>query len=209
MSEGAQRAPRPSGSARGGAASEHFSERSGAVSRGAGGLAVNAVRVPRVLRLGTKAYFLAGVLVMFAVYTEMAFAMGWSTEAGRIGPGFFPRIIGGLGVLTTLVALYRELRGRAAPAVDTSDTDGEDTSAERHPMAVLWLMLAAAMFAYWFLLLGAVLSGALFLGVALWFLDPAHRVRALVLGVAMPVGMYLLFQTALNAGLPDGILPMP
>lgn len=165
--------------------------------------------LPRALGLGTRVYFLAVVLVVFAVYTQLAFGMEWTTDAGRIGPGFFPRIVGGLALLTTLIALYRELRGRAAPVTGSEEDDAEEDDGRRHPRAVLYLMLAAAMFAYWFLLLGAVLSGALFLGVVLWFLDPAHRVRALVLGAAMPVGMYLVFQTALNAGLPDGLLPMP
>ncbi|MGH3358527.1 MAG: tripartite tricarboxylate transporter TctB family protein [Nocardioidaceae bacterium] len=166
-------------------------------------------RVPRALRLGTPVYFLGAVFLVFAVYTELAFGLEWSTEAGRIGPGFFPRIIGLLGIVTTLIALYRELRLRASGDRPVDSDEAAEDAGTHYPRAVLYLMLAAAMLAYWFLLLGAVLSGALFLGVVLWFLDPGHRVRALVLGVAMPVGMYLLFQTALNAGLPDGILPMP
>lgn len=169
-----------------------------------------AVRVPGPLRLGTQIYFLGGLLVLFGAYTQLAFAMEWSTEAGRIGPGFFPRIVGVLGSVFTLAALVRALR-RARPAAESAEgaeAVADEDDGARYPMAVVYLMFAAAMFAYWFLLLGAVLSGALFLCVVLWFLDPAHRVRALVLGVAMPLGMYLLFQTVLNAGLPYGVLPL-
>ena len=67
-----------------------------------------------------------------AVYTEMAFGMEWRTAAGRIGPGFFPRIVGGLGLALTLrragrsAARARPSRGRGRrrwrtrPATPTS-----------------------------------------------------------------------------------------
>ncbi len=45
-------------------------------------------------------------------------------------------------------------------------------------------------------------------GVTLWFLDPEHHVRAVIIAVAVPVLLYLAFQTGLNAGLPQGILPI-
>lgn len=37
-----------------------------------------------------KLAFLGVLLLVFAVYTEMAMGMQWRTVAGRIGPGFFP-----------------------------------------------------------------------------------------------------------------------
>ena len=41
-----------------------------------------------------KLTFLGVLLLVFAVYTELAMGMEWRTQAGRIGPGFFPRILG-------------------------------------------------------------------------------------------------------------------
>ena len=48
-----------------------------------------------------RAGFLGGVLLAAAGYTWLAFAeLAWLSYAGRLGPGFFPRIIG-----VSLVAL--------------------------------------------------------------------------------------------------------
>ena len=146
--------------------------------------------------------FLVVLLIGFLAYTEMAFGMAWRTPAGRIGAGVFPRIVGCLAIVALVYALYREIR---CPSARTETEAGES----RHPLATVAMVAAAAMVTYWFLLLGAVATGALFLVGALWVLDPQHRVRAVVLGIALPIGLYLLFQTGLNAGLPDGIVPMP
>lgn len=147
--------------------------------------------------------FLGVLLVVFVAYTELAFGMEWRTEAGRIGAGVFPRIVGCLALLIIGISLYREIR-RSKPAEEPLAA-GES----RHPVATLVMVAAAALMTYWFLLLGAVATGVLFLFGALWFLDPGHRVRAVVLSVALPICLYLIFQTGLNAGLPDGIVPMP
>jgi hypothetical protein len=39
-------------------------------------------------------------------------------------------------------------------------------------------------------------------------LDRDHPKRTIAIGVLLPIGLYLLFQVALNAGLPSGILPI-
>lgn len=165
------------------------------------------VRTPRLpVRprwLTPQVTFLGVLLVAFIAYTELAFGMEWRTEAGRIGAGVFPRIVGCLAIAIIGISLYREIRRPTA----TEEQLGEGET--RHPVATLLMVLAAAMATYWFLLLGAVVTGVLFLVGGLWFLDPGHRVRAVVLGVALPICLYLLFQTGLNAGLPDGVVPMP
>jgi len=160
-------------------------------------------RTPRLPGwLTPQVVFLGVLLVGFVAYTEMAFGMEWRTQAGRIGAGVFPRIVGCLAIATLAIALYREIR-RPRPAAEPEQAQ------TGHPVAMVAMVAAAAMVTYWFLLLGAVVTGALFLVGTLWFLDPGHRVRAVVLGIALPVCLYLLFQTGLNAGLPDGVVPMP
>ena len=57
-----------------------------------------------------RSLFLAVLLVILAVYTQMAFDLEWRTVAGRIGPGFFPRIIGLLSLAIILWALVTSLR---------------------------------------------------------------------------------------------------
>ncbi|MCT7661795.1 tripartite tricarboxylate transporter TctB family protein [Mycobacterium deserti] len=158
-----------------------------------------------------KLTFLGVLLVVFAFYTEMAMGMEWRTQAGRIGPGFFPRILGFTAMVVTLVAGVREILTRRADKTVTQ-AEAADEAAEpdlgRHPVALIGFVIAAALFVGLFGILGAVLAGVLFLGVTLWFLDPEHHIRAVVIAVAVPVLLYLAFQTGLNVGLPQGILPL-
>jgi putative tricarboxylic transport membrane protein len=153
-----------------------------------------------------KLTFLGVLLLVFAVYTEMAMGMEWRTQAGRIGPGFFPRILGFTAIAVTIAAGMREiLSRRGSKTVDAVDAAEPDLG--RHPLALVAFIAAAAVFVVLFGVLGAALAGVLFLGVTLWFLDPEHHLRSVIIAIAVPVLLYLAFQIGLNAGLPQGILP--
>lgn len=74
-------------------------------------------RTPRLPGwLTPQVVFLGVLLVGFVAYTEMAFGMEWRTQAGRIGAGVFPRIVGCLAIATLAIALYREIRRPRAAA---------------------------------------------------------------------------------------------
>jgi hypothetical protein len=158
-----------------------------------------------------KLVFLGVLLLIFAVYTEMAMGMEWRTQAGRIGPGFFPRILGGTAIAVTVLAGIREILARRAEKAVTQ-AEAADELAEpdlgRHPIALVSFIIAATLFVGLFGILGAVVAGILFLGATLWFLDPGHHIRAVIIAIAVPVLLYLAFQTGLNVGLPQGILPL-
>jgi tripartite tricarboxylate transporter TctB family protein len=167
----------------------------------------------RRFQVGARAVFLGILLVVLAVYLQLALGMEWRTAAGRIGPGFFPRIIGGTGILLTLVALVGSLR-RAGSTADTdtaADTDPESDAGAadlgRHPATTAIVVVASAALAAVFTVLGAVVAGALFLLGCLWLLNREHPVLNAVLAIGTATGLYLLFQTLLNAGLPAGVLP--
>jgi len=181
--------------------------------------------------------FLTGLGLVLAVYAALALGLEWRTAAGRIGPGFFPRIVGVGGIILCVVCAIRSMRVPAATseaeARTATETEAEtsteaeasteaetsteveaSTEAEAHPdpgrhPGVL-LMVAAAMILLFVLLepLGAIVAGAIFLLVTLWILGRGHPVLNVILSVAVPVGLYLLFDTLLNAGLPAGLLPM-
>ncbi|GAA0897054.1 tripartite tricarboxylate transporter TctB family protein [Pseudonocardia zijingensis] len=159
--------------------------------------AVQQRDVARGVHVGAQEVFLGILLVVFAVYLQLALGMEWRTAAGRIGPGFFPRIVGGAGVVLTLAALVRSVR-RGAPEAEADD---------RHPRTLAVVVAACAGLVAAFTVLGAVVAGALFLLGCLWLLDRAHPVRNAVVGLGVPLGLYLLFDTVLNAGLPAGVLP--
>jgi putative tricarboxylic transport membrane protein len=158
--------------------------------------------------VGPRAVFFGILLVVLAVYFQLALGMEWRTAAGRIGPGFFPRIIGGLGIVLTLVALVGSLRPTGSAEADT-DAEAEAGTADlgRHPRTMAIVVAASAALAAVYTVLGAVVAGALFLLGCLWLLNRAHPVLNAVLGIGVATGLYLLFQTLLNAGLPAGVLP--
>jgi len=162
----------------------------------------------RLRRPSGRAIFLGIVLVIVAVYTDMAFDLEWRTQAGRIGPGYFPRIIGILGLVLTLALLVISLR---AGAVDGEEELGDEETGEadlgRHPGTMLLVVTATAVLVALFTSLGAIVSCAIFLAATLFLLNRGHRVTNVVISLALPVLMYLLFQSFLNAGLPDGLLP--
>jgi putative tricarboxylic transport membrane protein len=157
-----------------------------------------------------RTLFLTVLLVILAVYTWMAFDLEWRTVAGRIGPGFFPRIIGVLSLAITLWALVKSLLPGAVD--DEEEIGGDEEAGEadlgKHPIPLILVLAAAAIFLlFFFLPLGAIVSCALFLAAVLFLLNRGSVVTNIVLSIAIPVLVYVLFQTLLNAGLPDGLLP--
>lgn len=174
-------------------------------------VSVAATKAKREVNWG-KLAFLGIILLLFAFYTEQAMGMEWRTAAGRIGPGFFPRILGGVAIAVTVLAIATELLAKPKEKKQVDAVEAAEEAAEpdlgRHPITLAAFVVAAAVFVGLFGVLGAALSGILFLAATLWFLDPEHRIRSMAIAVAVPVLLYLAFQTGLNVGLPQGILPI-
>ena len=158
-----------------------------------------------------RTVFFALLLVVMAGYTQMAFDLEWKTVAGRIGPGFFPRIIGLLSLAIVVWALVASLRPGAVVDEDEvvgADDEAGDADLGRHPVPLVLFLAAGVLFLLvFFLPLGAIVGCALFLLATLFMLNRKQPVVNVVLALVFPFLVYLLFQTALNAGLPDGILP--
>jgi putative tricarboxylic transport membrane protein len=155
------------------------------------------------LRATGLTVFLGILFVTMAGYTQMAMEMQWRTPAGRIGAGFFPRIVGFSAMALCVLAAVQSLRPRR------KNEDEDQAAPEGHHSWPL-LVFAGAGFLFFVVLipLGAIVASAVFLLATLWLLDRGHVKRHLAIAVLLPVGLYLLFQVALNAGLPSGILPI-
>ena len=155
-----------------------------------------------------KTVFLAVLLVVLAAYTEMAFGLEWRTAAGRIGPGFFPRVVGFAGLALTLWSLVTAVRNPASDDeyVPLEDEVG-DADLGKHPRLLALMIVAAGAFLVTLVTLGAIISSALFLFLMLWMLNRGRLRLNLAVAIGLPLGLYLLLQTLLNAGLPNGILP--
>ena len=143
-----------------------------------------------------RAGFLAAILLVAGGYTWLAFAeLDYLSSAGRLGPGFFPRIIGVALVALCAHSLWAELRA------------SREALSEHWRTTVAVAALSAAFIAT-LEPLGALLSMILFLGVTLAYLNRARPLQNAALALLLPIGVYLLFKVWLNAALPRGILPL-
>lgn len=164
-------------------------------------------RARRQWRPTHRTAFFGVVLVIFLAYTEMAFQLDWITAGGRIGAGFFPRIVGSLVVLITLVAILDSLRREAEEDSGYDEDESGEGDLGHHPLALAIAIGASVVFLFTLTSLGAIIASAVFMLGLLSYLNRGRWLTNVALSVLVPLGMYLLFQTALNAGLPSGLLP--
>jgi hypothetical protein len=143
-----------------------------------------------------RAGFLAGILLLAGGYTWIAFAeLALLSSAGRLGPGFFPRIIGGALVLMCAWSLADELRRRAP----------EPRS--EFWRATLMLALLSGLFVAALDVLGGLVSMIVYMAAVLGYLNRRRTLQNALLAVLLPLAIYLLFRVWLNAAVPRGLLP--
>jgi hypothetical protein len=142
-----------------------------------------------------RAGFLAGVLLAAGGYTWLAFAeLSWLSSAGRLGPGFFPRLIGCALVVLCAWSLVAELRRGA-----------------REPVPEFWRVTAAlvvlsALFVAALEVLGGLVAMVAYMAAALALLNRRRHWQNALLAVLLPLLLYLLFRVWLNAAMPRGLL---
>lgn len=145
-----------------------------------------------------RAAFLAGVLLAAAGYTWFAFTgLPYLSSAGRLGPGFFPRIIGVALIVLVLYSLVAERKPGAAAEASS-----------RYWRVTLVLAALSAAFVALIEVLGGLLAMIAFMALALAVLNPGRRLQNTLVAVGLPVGIYLVFRFWLNAAIPPGLLPL-
>jgi putative tricarboxylic transport membrane protein len=146
-----------------------------------------------------RAGFLAAILFLAGGYSYVAFAdLSYLSSAGRLGPGFFPRIIGVSLMALCVYGLYADLkRGQAAEALSPF-----------WRTTVVVALLSAAFVAL-LDVIGGLLSMIVFMAAALAFLNRGRHLQNALLALVLPLGLYLLFKVWLNAAVPRGIIPLP
>jgi putative tricarboxylic transport membrane protein len=144
-----------------------------------------------------RAGFLVAILFVAGGYSYVAFAdLSYLSSAGRLGPGFFPRLIGVSLVALCGYSLYADLR-----------IPRERLSAFWRTTAVVAALSAA--FVALLDVIGGLLSMIVFMAAALAFLNRGRHLQNALLAVVLPLGLYLLFKVWLNAAVPRGIIPLP
>jgi putative tricarboxylic transport membrane protein len=143
--------------------------------------------------------FQLGVLLFAGLYSYYAFAeLSWLSSAGRIGPAFFPRLIGVTLVVLTAWSLAAEWRGPAGGG----RADGGEGANWR---AAGLLALLSGLFVAGLDVLGGLVSMVLFMAAALTVFNRGRTLQNALLALLLPAGLYLLFKVWLNAGVPRGM----
>jgi putative tricarboxylic transport membrane protein len=141
-----------------------------------------------------RAGFQLGVLLCAGLYSYYAFTeLSWLSSAGRIGPAFFPRIIGLALVALSAWSLASDWRAPGARL------------AEGWRAAAL-LALLSGLFVAALDVLGGLLAMIAFMAAALAAFNRGRWVQNALLALLLPAGMYLLFKVWLNAGVPRGLI---
>ncbi len=143
--------------------------------------------------------FLLAILAASLFYSYIAFVeLSFLGGTGRLGPGFFPRLIGVGLVAVCLVGLGQDVRRMREESIDSA----------YWPTILAIAVLSAGMIAL-FTLVGGPLAMALFLIAVLSILNRGNLVQNLAVAVLLPLGIFYLFDVWLNASMPEGRLPLP
>lgn len=143
--------------------------------------------------------FLFVVLAAAVFYTYVAFVdLSFLSRTGRLGPGFFPRLVGVSAVTLTIWVIVDELReGRAAEK--DQNTWGD----------VVKLMALAVTYAVLLRLFGGLIATVIYLGLALTLLNRGRHLQNAILSIVIPSAVYLLFAQLLNANMPPALFELP
>jgi hypothetical protein len=144
--------------------------------------------------------FIAAILCLAVFYTYWAFAdLSFLSSTGRLGPGFFPRIVGLILIAVCLATLAGDLNLK-----------------ERHGGAVssYWpttLVVAGLSGAFALLLeiLGGPLAMVVYLLATLSVLNRGRTMQNVAVSVGLPIALFLLFDVWLNASMPPDALGLP
>ncbi|WP_447044842.1 tripartite tricarboxylate transporter TctB family protein [Vreelandella sp. H-I2] len=143
-----------------------------------------------------RLFFYIFLLLVAIGYTYMAFFdLTFFTNRGRMGPGFFPRFIGCLLVLSLIVVIIKE--AKLGKLLDT------EQGVQIQDAAVL-ICLAVA-FGVLLMFLGYLVATPLFVGAVLLYFNSKHLVTNGAITLAVPLVIHVLFGQVLNASLPHGI----
>lgn len=147
------------------------------------------------MRIAFTLVLLAGALY----YSYIAFSdLSFLSHTGRLGPGFFPRIIGVAAIIVITWTLIDDLRKRKV-----------SNNEEQHWGDVILLAALALGYAVLLKLFGGFVATIIFLLVTLFFLNPGQHLKNLIVSFLVPAGVYLLFDQLLNANMPPALFALP
>jgi len=143
-----------------------------------------------------RAAFTVLILCLSALYAYAAFTdLTFLSSTGRLGPGFFPRIIAIGLILGCLVDLAMELSRRSEP-LPRSEYVG----------TVVFVAVATVVFVLAMGFIGGHAAMFAFMLVTLMVLNRGRWLQNLAIALLLPLAIYLMFDVWLNAAIPRGSL---
>jgi putative tricarboxylic transport membrane protein len=143
--------------------------------------------------------FTAAIFCLAVLYTYWAFAdLSFLSSTGRLGPGFFPRIVGLILIAACVLTLAGDLKERHG--------GGELSSYWR--TTVLVAALSGA-FILLLEILGGPLAMVVYMLATLFVLNSGRSIQNVAISVGFPLALFLLFDRWLNASMPPDALGLP
>ena len=143
------------------------------------------------MRLAFMFVVLAGAIF----YSYVAFVdLSFLSRTGRLGPGFFPRLVGVSAVAMTFWVIVDLLRDQRPEEDDASSW-----------VDVVKLMVLALAYAVLLRLFGGFIATVIYLAMTLTVMNRGKYLQNVILSLTFPAGVYLLFDKLLNANMPPAL----
>jgi putative tricarboxylic transport membrane protein len=143
--------------------------------------------------------FTAAILCLAVLYTYWAFVdLSFLSSTGRLGPGFFPRIVGLILIGVCLLTLAGDLK--------KPHSEGGLSSFWRITVVVAALSGALVLLLE---ILGGPLAMVVYMLATLSVLNPGRSMQNVAISVGLPLTLFLLFDRWLNASIPPDALGLP
>lgn len=128
-----------------------------------------------------------------------------------VGPAVFPRAVGILMLLISVIYLIQQMRGLAKEADEKRAAiigadEKVETKADIKTMGIMVLIMIA--YAFLFEPLGYAVTTFLSFMVGVFVLNRKHLLRDTIVGLVASFGMYFSFTILLRVQLPAGILSL-
>src|SRR5690606_23069725 len=146
------------------------------------------------------------LIVVFAAYGLYGYTFQSSLGVDVVGPGFYPTVIGILGVVLAALLLVRHRPGNleeAAPVEREGEVGGQNWLGELRVFIPVVLLLVYVLTLE---SIGFPITTFVFLTVSIRFFGCPSWLRAGLFALAGTVGAILLFHFALELRLPQGRL---
>ena len=146
-----------------------------------------------------------------AYFTSTFFAIPTSAIHQVVGPAVFPRAVGFLMLLISVIYLTQQMRGLAKEADEKRAAiigadEKVETKADIKTMAVMVLIMIV--YALLFEPLGYAVTTFLSFMAGVFVLNRKHLLRDTIVGLVASFGMYFIFTTLLKVQLPAGVMSL-